>query len=539
MQKYSSKQWWELAVRRRRTVVQVAAVVMVAVSALTFLWPPTYRSSADILIQDNRAQLLVSPGRLTEGSPSQPEVVTGSVTEEDLNSQQELLTSDYLVEQALQGTPGPEDHGWVLLSEALDALFNLPSMIYGILHNSPDVTPLTSRVHKVLRHLSGDVLKRSDLIEISFTSHDPKWAQEFLERLIGKYLELHGSLSNDTRAEHFFQAQARLLEERLRGDEEQLKGYELQTGISNLAEQKQALITQISGFQGDAGKMAANLAAAQERTKILTAMTSRTPTRVSKEVKVVQDMALQTIKPQVLELETQRADLLSRYQPNSERIKEIDAKLAAAQQILNRENHLEVQERSTDLNPERTQLDSQLQQAEADAASLASSQEALKNQIDNANRRLNELVTDGVRVERLQRQVEADKEAYMSYLRRGEEARVAGAARAAGVPSLLFATGVSTHLGPIGRLGFDAVSVDWRIPLAEARRQLPHVALQGNLDSTLLLGPKATLLARARQCLEAVGHQPGYIFNLGHGLQPPTPPENVKALVDEVHAFRP
>jgi uroporphyrinogen decarboxylase len=119
-------------------------------------------------------------------------------------------------------------------------------------------------------------------------------------------------------------------------------------------------------------------------------------------------------------------------------------------------------------------------------------------------------------------------------------ARIAEALRKTGVPTIFFATGMSTHLAQLGKLGYDVVSVDWRIPLAEARRLLPPtVALQGNLDSTLLLGPQATLLARARQALEAVGHQPGYIFNLGHGIQPPTPPENVKALVDAVHAFRP
>jgi uroporphyrinogen decarboxylase len=118
-------------------------------------------------------------------------------------------------------------------------------------------------------------------------------------------------------------------------------------------------------------------------------------------------------------------------------------------------------------------------------------------------------------------------------------ARIAQAIRRTGVPLVFFATGTSTHLGPLGELGYDVISVDWRIPLAEARRQLPHLALQGNLDSTLLLGPKETLLERARRLLEAVGHEPGYIFNLGHGIQPSTPPENVKALVDAVHAFRP
>jgi len=118
-------------------------------------------------------------------------------------------------------------------------------------------------------------------------------------------------------------------------------------------------------------------------------------------------------------------------------------------------------------------------------------------------------------------------------------ARIAEAVRGTGAPSILFATGMGTHLEPLGRLGYDVISLDWRIPLAEARRALPHVALQGNLDSTLLLGPQPVLVARARRLLEAVGHEPGYVFNLGHGIQPATPPQNVKALVEAVHAFRP
>ena len=118
-------------------------------------------------------------------------------------------------------------------------------------------------------------------------------------------------------------------------------------------------------------------------------------------------------------------------------------------------------------------------------------------------------------------------------------ARIADRVRRTGVPTILFSTGTSTHIEPMAKLGYDVLSLDWRIPLAEARRRAPGLALQGNLDSTLLLGPQETLLARAKALLEAVGHEPGYIFNLGHGIQPPTPPENVKALVDAVHAFRP
>ncbi len=116
-------------------------------------------------------------------------------------------------------------------------------------------------------------------------------------------------------------------------------------------------------------------------------------------------------------------------------------------------------------------------------------------------------------------------------------ARIAEAIRKMGVPAILFSTGTAPHLQQLGKLGYDVISVDWRIPIAEARAQLPLVSVQGNLDPVLLLGPRDPLLARTRALLAAAGEQPGYIFNLGHGILPQTPPENVKALVEAVHAF--
>ncbi len=117
-------------------------------------------------------------------------------------------------------------------------------------------------------------------------------------------------------------------------------------------------------------------------------------------------------------------------------------------------------------------------------------------------------------------------------------ARIAEAVRALGVPSILFSTGTSTHLPALAGLGYDVLSVDWRIPIEEARARAGRLAVQGNLDSALLLGPRDVLLARVRNMLRAAGPAPGYIFNLGHGIQPRTPPENVKAVVEAVHAFR-
>jgi uroporphyrinogen decarboxylase len=116
-------------------------------------------------------------------------------------------------------------------------------------------------------------------------------------------------------------------------------------------------------------------------------------------------------------------------------------------------------------------------------------------------------------------------------------ARIAEAVRKTGVPGIFFSTGTTSHLERLAKLGFDVLSVDWRIPIEDARARAPGLAIQGNYDSTLLLGPKDNAVARAQAMLRAAGPRPGYIFNLGHGIQVGTPTENVKAVVDAVHAF--
>jgi uncharacterized protein involved in exopolysaccharide biosynthesis len=426
MEAVNFEQWVQFALRRRVVMIEVAVVIMAAVAVATFLWPPIYKSTAKILVQDNRAQLLVSPA-LENNAPNQPRVVANAVTEEDLNSETELLSSDYLIQEALDGLPAQQQGAGGRLVAPVEWIMDFPTWLYGLLHGAAPETPRAQWAHRVERHLTCWVIKRSNVIEVSFTSHDPKWSHEFLERLLDKYMEFHSSMSHDPQAERFFQKQSQLLQSRLHAAEDQLRAYQVQTGITNPSEQKQALINRISQLQNDAAKTAAALAAAQRSVTVLRTEAGRTPQRIGKEVKVVQNMGLQQLKPQVLSLETERADLLTRYQPDSARIKEIEARLTAAHRILDKENHTEVQEQSTDLNPVRVQIDTDLQKAQAEAESLQATQTALTEQIVKAEDQVKQLLNDSVDNDRLQGTVDTEKQAYISYLRRSEEARAAGA----------------------------------------------------------------------------------------------------------------
>jgi uroporphyrinogen decarboxylase len=84
--------------------------------------------------------------------------------------------------------------------------------------------------------------------------------------------------------------------------------------------------------------------------------------------------------------------------------------------------------------------------------------------------------------------------------------------------------------------GGDVFSIDWRIPIDVAWQKLGYdVAIQGNLDPVVLLVERDLIRAKTVDILTRVGNRPGHIFNLGHGILPETPPENVRQLVEFVH----
>lgn len=105
------------------------------------------------------------------------------------------------------------------------------------------------------------------------------------------------------------------------------------------------------------------------------------------------------------------------------------------------------------------------------------------------------------------------------------------------VPSIVFTKGGGLWLESIAESGCDAVGLDWTVDIGEARRRIQDkVTLQGNLDPAVLFSSPETIAAEAEKILASYGHGNGHVFNLGHGISQFTPPENVKALVDAVHA---
>ena len=106
----------------------------------------------------------------------------------------------------------------------------------------------------------------------------------------------------------------------------------------------------------------------------------------------------------------------------------------------------------------------------------------------------------------------------------------------ADIPITLFTKGGGNWLEVMAATGCDALGLDWTISLAQARKRVGHlVALQGNMDPTVLYASEDKVISESISVLADFGCGEGHIFNLGHGIHPGIDPQQVKALVDTVH----
>jgi uroporphyrinogen decarboxylase len=110
--------------------------------------------------------------------------------------------------------------------------------------------------------------------------------------------------------------------------------------------------------------------------------------------------------------------------------------------------------------------------------------------------------------------------------------------RGTGVPVIHFGTGAGGFFRELHAAGGDVMGVDWRINIDQAWMDIGYrAAIQGNLDSAALFAPLPELRTKVIDLLRRTGTRPGHIVNLGHGILPETPVENVKAVVEMVRSF--
>jgi len=407
--------------RRRGLVLRVGAGCLLLLLLTSFTLGPTYRTSATLLVAATRSRS-ISPD-----AEAMPRV--DRIGEEDLNSQAELLRSEALIRRVLEPqaaadlAPRP---GW------LSRLVGLPREtvrgFYRFLHGVSAPTPLDEWIDDVQEHLDVSVVKKTNLIEVSYRQRgaDPVWIAALVNSLVDAALQQQAAAGQQAQASEFFDGQRGLLAERVRVAERAKKEFFAREGLDSVPEQRSLLRARLTELAVGVENVDTELATATARVASLESELRKHPRTVPQEVRRAQNQAVQFIKPRVLEKEMARNELLSTYAPTSSRILDAERELAEAKRMLAAEEAT-VSETTTALNPTHQALEAALAQATVEATGLAARVDSLRSQMQQTRTAIARLDDVGADNSRLDQELAAANEAYLTYTRKQEQARLGSA----------------------------------------------------------------------------------------------------------------
>ena len=402
--------------RRLATMIFIGIFAGAILSAL--LLPPRYEAEMKILVNQDR----VDPVITSDADVQRVSAAVSAVSEEDLNSEVELLKSRDLLEQVVlaSGLESEDESRWGRAFERIgNFLWRRP--------RSPQ-TELARSVQALEDTLVVDPLKKTKLIRVMYPSRDPELAARVLQNLGNLFQEKHAAVHRPPGTFEFFDQAA----ERYRGElataETQLSEFDGTEGIVSASEQKQLVLQQISQFQAELQQSKANAHEAKQRALALKSQSAVTPSRQTTQIIKTQNAELlATLETTLLNLELKRSDMLTKYAPTYQPVMELGSQIADTQKAINKAESSPTQQITTDRLPAQDWMATEVVRAETDRKAFEAQAGAISGVVRLYQEIAKNLDEKGRHQDDLIRNVKIGEDNYLLYLRKREEARISDA----------------------------------------------------------------------------------------------------------------
>jgi uncharacterized protein involved in exopolysaccharide biosynthesis len=387
----------ETCIRRKRLLLAVFLLCMAATVAAIYLLPPRYQATMSILVQNARETPLVS------SEPDKVVQITPSVTEEQVNSEMELLHSRDLLTQVIDKMQG--------------------SSMQGSGRMNPE------QKEKALRALSRalvvSVVRNSNVLTVSYTDSSPDKAQGVLHLVADAYLAKHLTLSHPSGTFGFFKAQADQAHKLLTDAQEQLSGLKAREGLTSLDDEKAALFKQINLDDADLtqlqGMIQENAGLAGAAHAEMSSISPRIPTQVRT---VPNQYSVEQLNTMLAQLTNQRIGLLAKFNPGDRLVKEVDDEIANVRKNLAAVEGTAEQEKTTDVNPVSQELEQTWAKSRVSLKGLEAHESVLAAEKTQLQNQLSALEKQTADYDALQSQVTEDQRNYDLYAEKRDQAQV-------------------------------------------------------------------------------------------------------------------
>lgn len=403
--------------RQKRLATVIFLGIFLGAILGMLLLPRKYEAEMKILVNRERVDPVVTPNPETMIA-----VPTPLVSEEDLNSEVELLKSRDLLEEVVIacGLESQEKSGWDrAVRRVTDAIRRTAS--------TPE-TRLARAVQGLEEGLVVDPLKKTTLIRVVYSSRDPAESARVLHALADSYLRKHAEVHRPPGTFAFFFAETERYKNELAAAETQLANFDSETGIVSASAQKQLILQQLSQFEAEVQQARTGASEASERASALRQMASVIPERQMTQVKKFDNWQLAAqLQSALLSLELKRGELLMKYAPAYPPVQTIERQIEEARKAVAQAEKSPAQEITTDRLPAQDWMITELAKAEADHAALEAQAAATARVVHQYQKAAEEMDSKGTLQDDLVRNVRTAEENYLLYLRKREEARISDA----------------------------------------------------------------------------------------------------------------
>jgi uncharacterized protein involved in exopolysaccharide biosynthesis len=424
--------------RQRRLALISFGGVFLAIVLYGWIAPP-YQSEMKVLVRRGRVDPVVT------STPSQAEFEREAVTEEELNSEVELLHDDEILRTVVRRAG--------LISEGQSWFWSL--------FGDNQERQLARAVRRIDKRLTVEAAKKATLITVSYKSSDPTEAANVLHTLASAYLERHEQLHRPSGEFKFFDQQVVQSRSGLEEAELQLMRFGADQGVTSASLERDMALQKLSEADADARQTQVLIAATTERARMLEKKLALLPERITTQIRNSDNPQLmEKLKARLLELQLNRTALLTKYEPSYRPVQEIDQEISETKASIAAEDQTPIRERTSDQDPDHEWAMAELLKAQVELTAMSAHATAENILLAHYREAASQLGDHAIEQEQLLHDLKASEEKYLLYLNKREEARIGDALDQGGILNVTIAEQATVPALPqLSELGFGLVGL--------------------------------------------------------------------------------
>jgi uncharacterized protein involved in exopolysaccharide biosynthesis len=400
--------------RHRLLIVLTFGAIFMGSLLYVLIAPRTYEAETELLVKRERADPVVTPQ--SNATP----ILTTDVSEEDLNSEVELLKSRDLLEKVVIACNLDREPP----HSAIGRLIN--KVTKSLPKGASDGLEVPLAVRTLQKKLKVEAIGKTNLVRVRYNSPDPKLSAEVLRTLTSLYLEKHLEVHRPPGTFAFFQEETAQYWNGLQAAERKLADFNKTQNTVSAQTEKSAAQQKLVDFEATLRETRTAIAATEGRLQMLTTQIASTPNRTTTQIRT-NSLLLQQLKSTLLTLELKQTEMSGKYAANYIPLRDLESQIAQTRAAIAREDNLPLHDDTTDRNSTYQWLVDELAKAKTDLASLQRQEAATGQQIRAYRSEL--LVLDGKDLDQqdLIRAAKIQETDYLLYQNKREEARISDA----------------------------------------------------------------------------------------------------------------